>query len=374
MKYTFIRAGLLALNIFFLLPIQAQTVQYQFHDLGTLGGPDSFANGINDLGQVVGYSRVNHTNFSTAATLWNNGSKIGLPSLDGYHSAAYSINNAGQIVGYSEVLPRFGDPLNHATLWSAGGITDLGTADSNYQQSYAYGINNAGQAVGQSDDLHTASLAATMWNGRTPINLTPGPNYSYANAINTSGLVVGTNTFRPTLWNHGGAFDLGTLGGDSGSATSINDLGVVVGVSQNENYTNRATMWQGEHIIDLGSLGGSFSHAMAINNQGWVVGSAATSLDEQHATLWLNGQAIDLNQYLSADDVNAGWVLDSANAINAHGLVVGNAYNARLNETHAYMLSPIPEPESYAMLLLGLAGLGWGVARRKRHAGRHFIA
>ncbi len=366
MKFIFIKLSCFIVIIILMASAQAQTVQYQFSDLGTLGGPNSYANGINDAGQVVGYSRANNFNDATVASLWSRGGKTALANWDGYHSAAYSINNAGQIVGYADVVPRYGDPMNHAAIWNNGRIADLGTAGSDYQQSYAYAINNAGQAVGQSDDLNTASLAATQWSGSSPVNLTPGPAYSYASSINSLGQVAGTNTFRPTLWNNGVATDLGTLGGDSGNATSINDQSVVVGASQNQDYVNRATLWHGGNITDLGTLGGSFSNAMAINNRGWVVGSAANDLDEQHATLWLDGRAIDLNQFLSASEVNDGWVLDSANAINSYGVVVGNAYNTRLNQTHAFMLSPVPEPESYAMLMAGLAALSWVVRRRQR--------
>ncbi|HET6363064.1 MAG TPA: hypothetical protein VFH11_13570 [Gemmatimonadota bacterium] len=65
--------------------------------LGTLGG---VAHGINNAGQVVGYSRVSEQPIVTHAFLWTAGEMldIGRQNVD---SAAYDINDSGQIVGVS---------------------------------------------------------------------------------------------------------------------------------------------------------------------------------------------------------------------------------------------------------------------------------
>jgi probable HAF family extracellular repeat protein len=47
-----------------------------------------------------------------------------LGTLGGTFSFAQSINDAGQVVGWSATT---GDAAIHATLWSGGTITDLGT-------------------------------------------------------------------------------------------------------------------------------------------------------------------------------------------------------------------------------------------------------
>jgi probable HAF family extracellular repeat protein len=70
-------------------------------DLGTLGG-NSFAYGINQTGDAVGYSSLDTG--ESHAFLERNGSLVDLNSLPGAGAgweliAAYGINDAGQIVG-----------------------------------------------------------------------------------------------------------------------------------------------------------------------------------------------------------------------------------------------------------------------------------
>ena len=74
-------------------------------------------------------------------------------------------------------------------------------------------------------------------------------------------------------------------------------------------------------MTDLGTLGGSYSNAFGINDAGQVVGAANTpNIGPQHAFLYSTGVMIDLNSLLPA---SSGWVLDSANAINNSGQIVG---------------------------------------------------
>ena len=68
---------------------------------------------------------------------------------------------------------------------------------------------------------------------------------------------------------------------------------------------------------------------------------------------------VDLNSFLDASMANAGWVLERAYDINDNGWIVGDARIGQSGENHAFLLAPIPEPETYALMLAGLVLVGF---------------
>ena len=92
-------------------------------DIGTLGGADSFSQGINAMGQVVGFSSL-ADNATQHAFLWTpdeangtTGTMIDLGVLGGSYSIAYGINDLGVVVGSSHAL----DSDRHAFVWIPDG-------------------------------------------------------------------------------------------------------------------------------------------------------------------------------------------------------------------------------------------------------------
>jgi probable HAF family extracellular repeat protein len=85
-------------------------------DLGTFGGVDAWANGVNNRGQVVGMSSTSTDRLH--AFVWQNGSMTDLGTVTDEEGAnlgseAFDINNRGLIVGLSGVPS--GD--THAVIW-----------------------------------------------------------------------------------------------------------------------------------------------------------------------------------------------------------------------------------------------------------------
>lgn len=158
--------------------------------LGTLGGTDSRAFGINDTGQIVGVSATRY-DWLHHAFLYQKGRLTDLGTLGGDDSEARAINNRGQVAGWAQ--PTTGE--EHACLFSENRITDLGTLGGDSSQ--AYGINNGGVVVGWSATGRGGS-SAFLWRDGVMFDLNRwvanerGWHLSHAYGINDRGQIVGS--------------------------------------------------------------------------------------------------------------------------------------------------------------------------------------
>jgi len=150
--------------------------------------------------------------------------------------------------------------------------------------------------------------------------------------------------------------DLGTLGGTYSYANAINASGQVVGWAST-GPEHHAFLYSDGAMQDLGTLGGIYSYAKAINASGQVVGWS-TGLGPEHAFIYSEGLMTDLNTFLPA---NSGWTLLRANAINDSGQIVGYG-DSPYGDKRAYLLTPIPEPATLGLMLLG----GLAAVRRRK--------
>lgn len=333
---------------------------YTFTTFDNLGGVYGAAYSVNTSGQLAGFSFTSDS--SGHASLWSSGSVIDLGTLGGNSSIAWAINDSGQVAGSSYTASG----SQHAALWSGSTVTDLGTLGG--PRSQALGLNNSGQVVGISQiNSYSGNYHAVLWDGAAVVDLgtMAGGVPSFAYAINDSGTITGWRSDstgqRATVWNGTAVTDLGTLG----SGVDINSFDAVAGFRLiNGTSERRATVWEGGDTIDLGTLGGD-SVARAINDSGTVVGWSRLEPGVTHGFLWNGIEMIDLNTLLDEGSASAGWVLNDATDINANGWITGIAGNPLTGQTQAFLLTPVPEPETYAMLLAGLGLVGMAVRRRR---------
>lgn len=335
----------------------ADPVLYRVTDLGVLPG-DHYAEALalNDVGQIVG-------SYGPTAFLWSASTgmqELGIPA--GFYSArGVGINNSGQIAVSAgrNVMPLDG----RAFRWSDGAYEEFGTLGGTF--SSAHGIDESGRLTGYaftSTDIHAyRSTTGTTLDDIDSL----GGNYSLGYGINAAGHVVGqaynsNGEYHAFLWTGAGDMqDLGTLGGTTSQADDISDSGIIVGGSSTAgNSSYHAFVFAGGAMIDLGSLTEHSSRAYAVNDGGIVIGQYSDGA-YAHPFVWdsISGMQ-DLNTLLEPTS-GVGWQLIVANDINNRGQIVGQGFHH--GAVRAFLLTPVPEPGTFALLALGM--MVWFVSR-----------
>ena len=296
-------------------------------DLGTLGGPNSIAFGVNAFGLAGGEAETSisdpngedfcgfGTHLVCLPVIWNGGGASPLPTVGGNNGGVNRINRWGVAAGVAENSTS--DPACPApqqlqfkpVAWEHDHAIELPTEGGD-PDGLALGINDNGQIVGGSGICSTfnpyllinlQSVHALLWQNGQAIDLgnlggtTGEAQGNLAFAINNRAQIVGVSdlpgdtTYHAFLWTAATRMkDLGTLPGDLASlAISINDPGVVVGLSIDANGNTRAVVWHGDVPTDLNTLALPSSPlylltGCSINSRGEITGLGATSTGEIH--------------------------------------------------------------------------------------------
>ncbi len=231
----------------------------RMRDLGTLGGPDSFAVGIRADGAVIGYAdeaevtevTVRGVQHRSSIFIYAHGKMRlfrgrGVSSLAGWRIC--DLNNRGQFAVKSASL--------QGAIFSNGGIVRLGT------------LVPAG--VGWKLGSNLAS------DGTQTPNMVYREGYAFPTRINDTGDVIGVAATRAGersfLYSHGVLHELKGF-----HAKDINASGEIVGSCRGPDGTIHAGLFVNGKITDLGIPPGfKEGRAESINASGEIVGDGST--------------------------------------------------------------------------------------------------
>ncbi len=302
--------------------LQAKVIQ---RDLGTLGGSESRATGINDYGLVVGESRTAAGVFHPF--LWTDEVgmvDIGLPLA--VHARSLALNEAGRVL-----IETFNSIVFKGLIWQPDiGLTDLGALDETFPFTRPAAMNEQGMVVGGSLDS-SGRLRAFAWTLESGIFDLEAPGWGEATDVNDNGEVVGYSDDLAFLWSpQRGIERIGPVQATLSVATALNNRGEVVGFAEYENGISRAFLWTRDAgTIDLGTLGPGYplSFALRINDRGVVVGHSLSmpkdgSPPDVRAFRWTLAAGME-NLGEAVQEFTDSKVPGNQLAINALGQVVG---------------------------------------------------
>jgi uncharacterized membrane protein len=331
--------------------------RYYVTDLGVLPEQgDSSANAINDCGQITGGSGIKAFVWSAATGMVSLGD---VPA--GYDTSwGVDINASGQIaVGANRMFNSTYTGFA-AYRWTSGVFEKMNNPGGEF--TYAVGIDGQGRLLGtySADGYHLYRSTT----GTTLDEIDAGnPQYACARGANASGQLVGQKStpsgqYRGFVWpGSGTGQDLPTLS----QANAISDSGIIVGYSLDAPC--HATIYDHGITTDMHALG-TASFPYAVNDAAEAIGVYTDAQSYQHPFVWDYTSGMnDLNSLLEPI-TGAGWVLDTATDINSSGQIVG--FGLHNGVGRAFLLTPVPEPCTVALLGCGVIGLLTHAWRKRR--------
>ncbi len=263
--------------------------------LGYSGGHGStVANSVNNNGLAAGYSPVFDLSGSRKYQAFVHHNKTGymqnIGTLgNGAESRANGINNHGQVVGWSNTKADGSDNVAFIYDASTNVMSEIQGLTLGGSRSFAFDINDKGNIVGTATTAN-GSANAFLYNSTdqstTNLGSLDNSGFSEARAINEDGDVVGfsldsNNLYTAFFYDSGSQSmqSLGSMGGDS-TAYDVNASNVVVGQARDANNVRHAFVAKNGQMQDLYSLLSPADQAMwkdlsgafGINDDGKIVG------------------------------------------------------------------------------------------------------
>src|SRR3984957_16096122 len=308
--------------------VPAHAGSYSFQDIiDPLNPTFTQARGINGSGKIAGYG--NQTTFNGfTLTLPSSFTRLNVPGADG-GTQVTGIDAAGDTVGFSIT-----GGVTNGFAHLAGGAPLTTVDDPGFAFTQLLGISSNG------------ATAAGYWThdvtgltGQIAGTVSGGPGFA-------SPTFTGINGLLPANTNS--------------QATGVNDTGEVVGFYQEG--PNTSPLFHG--FTDIGGsitpflVPGSVStQALGVNDVGEIVGDYVDTGGVLHGFLDNAGTFTKLDP--------TGSTATTINGINDRGTVVGFYMNAN-GATIGTEGTMVPEPSTWAMMLLGFAGFGFLGYRKVR--------
>jgi hypothetical protein len=286
-----------------------------FDGPGNNGGGTT-VNGINNNGEVVGFSSDNtatptlFTNFIRAT----NGAFTLLPIGGDPLAMANGVNDSRAVVG--------GLSSGAAFLDSGGTVVPLPNVNGTTTSEIAFGINDGGAIVGQYSDSNTGTTPGyLLQNGiYTTLNPTPTSTVTNAQGVNDNGVVTG-------FW----------------SADGVHQHGFFY-----DSTTGTFTLTPDPAIANL-----VLTQFLGINDNGMAAGYYQLPDGSQHGFLYNIGS----HAYTFLDDPNAahsGVSITQITGINDSGEISGFYVDATTGLQRGFVATPggttVPEPATYGLM------------------------
>jgi PEP-CTERM motif len=286
--------------------------------------------GINNAGTVVGYGNANTFN-GFELTLPSTFARQNAPGADG-GTQVVGISGAGTTVGFSVTGGVTNGFVNNGG--QGGTFTTVDQPGTAFNQ--VLGINQLGTvAAGYS------STDATGMTLQKAFTVSGGPLFA-------SPVFTDINALLPANSNS--------------QATGVNNAGTVVGFYQYAVGDFSAFVDIGGAITSFQFPGSISTQALGVNDLGNIVGDYLDPTSgNTYGFLDVNGMFTKLDPFSS--------LVVTANGINDNGRIVGFFGDANFS-TIGFISSTVPEPSSWAMMLLGFAGLGFTFRQSRRREGR----
>jgi probable HAF family extracellular repeat protein len=256
----------------------ASTIQYRYNSFTDLGHVDAVE--INDSGQVTGRAFVDQA--SMPFVTGPNGANLRLISLAPGHNFGfgYGINNLGQVTGWSAGNSNRTPESPFVTAPNGDVAHYFGF------RGFASDINDRGQVVGTAHrglhdpaDTPVGLFLANMNDGSFKIVSSTVFSFDSSTHLNNLGQIAG-EIFVGSMIHvfvtdpDGGALhDISAPRDFSAAARDINNSGDVVGTFDLRGGSKHAFVsYDGARRIDIGALAGGGTGALGINDAGTIVG------------------------------------------------------------------------------------------------------